>query len=103
MSIKSLFASVAVSLLATGPALAQADAPKPPAESYPVHADAQRKEGVPKGTVTQMPKFADSKVYPGTERDWWVYVPAQYDEKSPACLMVFQDGSGFMGEKGDWR
>jgi enterochelin esterase family protein len=86
----------------TGSAFGQAAAPKP-AESYPVHADAQRKEGVPKGTLTQMPRFTDSKIYPNTERDWWVYVPAQYDGKTPACLMVFQDGSGFIGEKGEYK
>ena len=88
--------------LSAGPAAAQ-QTPKPPAESYHVHPDAQRKEGVPQGKVTQMPKWTDSKVYPGTERDWWVYVPAQYDGKTPACLMVFQDGSGPVNEKGETR
>ncbi|MDQ3813815.1 MAG: alpha/beta hydrolase-fold protein, partial [Armatimonadota bacterium] len=48
---------------------------------------------VPKGTVTQQPKWK-SNVFPGTERDWWVYVPAQYKPDSPACVMVFQDGGG---------
>jgi len=46
---------------------------------------------VPKGTVTQMPKW-ESKIYEGTTRDWWIYVPAQYKPENPACLMVFQDG-----------
>jgi enterochelin esterase family protein len=50
-----------------------------------------------------MPKFADSKIYPGTERDWWIYVPAQYDGKTPAALMVFQDGHGPVNEKGNFR
>ena len=30
----------------------------------------------------------------GTTRDWWVYVPAQYKDGEPACVMVFQDGGG---------
>jgi enterochelin esterase-like enzyme len=47
----------------------------------------------PRGTVTQMPRLR-SKVFEGTERDWWVYVPAQYKSESPACVMVFQDGQG---------
>jgi enterochelin esterase family protein len=94
--------SLAVGLLA-GPAAAQQPAPKPPAESYPAHPDAQRKEGVPRGKVTQMPKWTDSKVFPNTERDWWVYVPAQYDGQTPAALMVFQDGSGPVNEKGETR
>ena len=33
-----------------------------------------------------------SNIYPGTERNYWVYVPAQYDASKPACLMVVQDG-----------
>ena len=33
-----------------------------------------------------------AKVFPDTVRDWWVYVPAQYDGTKPACVMVFQDG-----------
>ena len=104
--IRSL-ASAALTLgLLCGVAVAQnapQPAAKPPVESYPTHADAQRKEGVPQGKVIQMPKFADSKIYPGTERDWWIYVPSQYDGKTPACLMVFQDGAGPVGEKGDFR
>jgi enterochelin esterase family protein len=44
-----------------------------------------------------------SQVFEGTERDYWVYVPAQYDPAGPPCLMVFQDGGGYVGEKGAWR
>ncbi len=66
---------------------------------YPVDPASVRKEGVPAGKVTQG-KFAASKVYPGTERDYWIYVPAQYDAAKPACLMVFNDGGGYVGEKG---
>jgi len=33
-----------------------------------------------------------SKIYPGTERNYWVYVPKQYDASKPACVMVVQDG-----------
>jgi enterochelin esterase-like enzyme len=33
-----------------------------------------------------------SKIYPGTVRNYWVYVPKQYDAAKPACLMVVQDG-----------
>lgn len=61
---------------------------------YPVDEDAQKQEGVPTGTVTQG-HFAASSIYPGTERDYWVYVPAQYDAARPAALMVFQDGRGY--------
>lgn len=64
--------------------------------------DSQRREGVPKGEVTQG-RFESSDVYPGTVRDYWVYVPKQYDGKSPAAVMVFQDGRGYVNEKGHSR
>ncbi|MCU0705798.1 MAG: SMP-30/gluconolactonase/LRE family protein [Fimbriiglobus sp.] len=44
-------------------------------------------------------KFADSKIFPGTTRDYTVYVPAQYDGKTPACLWVNQDGVQFNAPK----
>lgn len=66
------------------------------------HPDAVAKDDVPKGKVEQMPAFESSKTFPGTTRDWWVYVPAQYDANKPAALMVFQDGQNMMG-KWRWR
>lgn len=36
--------------------------------------------------------FQGSQIFPGTERDYWIYLPDQYDPATPACLMVFQDG-----------
>jgi len=74
----------------------------PAADDYAYTPDSFPKPGVPKGKVTQF-RWKDSKVYEGTERDCWVYVPAQYDGKTPACLMVFQDGGGFVSEKGAFR
>jgi enterochelin esterase-like enzyme/sugar lactone lactonase YvrE len=44
-----------------------------------------------------------STIFPGTVRDYWVYVPAQYRADRPACVMVFQDGGGFLDERGRWR
>ncbi|TWT89522.1 alpha/beta hydrolase-fold protein [Neorhodopirellula pilleata] len=66
------------------------------------HPDALPNPDVPAGTVTKMPELK-SKVFPGTTRDWWVYVPAQYDASKPAALMVFQDGQRFQDAKGPWR
>lgn len=43
------------------------------------------------------------QIYPGTVRDYWVYVPAQYDGKTPACVMVFQDGRSYVDKKGPFR
>lgn len=62
-------------------------------EVYTVHPDSVEKPDVPRGKLTQMPKW-ESKVFPDTTRDWWVYVPAQYKPENPACVMVWQDGAG---------
>jgi sugar lactone lactonase YvrE len=53
--------------------------------------DSQTQPGVPVGDVTKA-EFAESKVYPGTWREYWVYVPKQLDRSKPAPVMVFQDG-----------
>jgi enterochelin esterase family protein len=62
-------------------------------EVYTTPTEAREQPGVPKGTVKQMPAW-ESKIFAGTKRDWWVYVPAQYRPESPAAVMVFQDGAG---------
>src|SRR4051812_4303623 len=49
------------------------------------------KAAVPKGDVMKF-AFDKSKVFPGTVRDFWVYVPKQYDPAKPACVHVNQDG-----------
>lgn len=46
---------------------------------------------VPRGEVTKY-TFDQSKVFPGTVREYWVYVPKQYDPAKPACVHVNQDG-----------
>jgi sugar lactone lactonase YvrE/enterochelin esterase-like enzyme len=53
-------------------------------------AQAQEK-AVPKGEVTKH-SFENSKIFPGTYRDYWIYVPQQYDPAKPACVFVCQDG-----------
>lgn len=72
-----------------------------PGQEYVLGPDSQRQPGVPKGAVTQH-KWT-SKIFPGTVRDYWVYVPAQYDASKPAAVMIFQDGGGFAREEGAWR
>ena len=70
-------------------------------EDYPLGPDSQRQPGVPQGTVTHY--TWTSKVFPGTVRDYWVYVPAQYLAEKPACVMVFEDGKGYISEDGRAR
>lgn len=60
-------------------------------EVYTAPPESKKQPGVPEGKLIQMPKW-ESKIFAGTTRDWWVYVPAQYKAESPACVMVFQDG-----------
>ncbi|MBI1371485.1 MAG: esterase family protein [Phycisphaera sp.] len=71
-------------------------------EPYQLGPDSQRQDGVPQGKVTQS-KFVSEKAYPGVEHDMWIYVPAQYDGTKPACVMIFQDGGGYVSEKGHSR
>lgn len=43
------------------------------------------------------------EAYPGTVRDYWVYVPAAYRPDQPASLMVFNDGKSYHSEQGAFR
>lgn len=70
-------------------------------QEYKLGPDSQRRSGVPQGVVTQY--SWTSKIFPGTVRDYWVYVPAQYKPDKPACVMIFQDGASVIKEDGDWR
>ena len=38
--------------------------------------------------------ITNSKIYPGAENNFQVYVPAQYDPARPACLLLKLDGMG---------
>ena len=71
-------------------------------ETFELGPDSHRQPGVPRGEVIQL-RWADSQVFPDTERDWWIYVPAQYDDETPAALMVFQDGRWYVDETAEVR
>ena len=56
--------------------------------------------GVARGTLS--PKHVHvSQIYDGMKSDYWVYVPAQYDPKVPAALMVFTDGQSYTRREGN--
>jgi gluconolactonase len=61
-------------------------------DDYKLGPDSLPQAGVPKGDITRY--SITSKVFPGTKRDYSVYVPKQYDPAKPACIMFFQDGGG---------
>lgn len=63
----------------------------PAQESPRLGPDSRRQPNVPQGEV-HGPFEWTSTIYPGTVRDYWVYVPAQYEADEPACVMVLQDG-----------
>jgi hypothetical protein len=71
------------------------------ADDYKLGPDSQEHPDVPHGKVTK--HSWTSTIFPGTVRDYWVYVPAQYDAKQPACIMVFQDGAAYVNPKGQFR
>jgi sugar lactone lactonase YvrE/enterochelin esterase-like enzyme len=73
------------SCFAIAAALAQAP------DDYPAGPDSKPQPGVPKGEVLKF-SFDRSKIFPGTYRDYSVYVPAQYTPDKAACLYVNQDG-----------
>src|SRR5262252_6659033 len=73
--------------------------PAPAADDYTYGPDSSAHDGVPKGKVTSF-KWDKSKVFEGTDRDCWLYVPAQYDGTTPACVMVFQDGGNYVHVEG---
>ena len=49
---------------------------------------------VPKGEVTRH-VFDQSRIFPGTVRDYWIYIPRQYDPARPACVYIDQDNVQF--------
>lgn len=59
--------------------------------TYPVDSASIEHAGVPKGEIIKL-SFSSSKIFPGTWREYWIYVPAQYKPNEPACVYVNQDG-----------
>ena len=71
---------------------------------YVLGPDSQVDPAVPHGSVLQQAFNAGThSVFPGTSRDYWIYVPRQYTGDKPAALMVFQDGGGYLSPTGQWR
>jgi enterochelin esterase-like enzyme len=76
--------------------------PPNPDAHYQLGPDSLEREGVAKGEV-RGPFTLPSQAYPGTQHTYWMYVPAQYDPKVPASLMIFNDGQAFKNMEGDLR
>jgi hypothetical protein len=69
---------------------------------YPVSAEALPQDGIPKGRLEGPFEFR-SKIIEGTVRRYWIFVPAQYNSKRPANVLVFQDGQRAINPTGPLR
>jgi enterochelin esterase family protein len=67
---------------------------------YPLGPDSMQHPGVPAGVLSDKLSITSS-IYDGMVSDYWIYVPAQYDAKVPAALMVFQDGGNYIKRDGN--
>ena len=74
----------------------------PTDDAYALGPDSLPHDGVPHGKIIG-PLTLASQGFTNTTRNYWIYVPAQYDPKTPACLMIFQDGHAFVGLNGEYR
>jgi len=68
---------------------------------YALGPDSQLRDDVPKGRLIEK-SCVSTIVYPGTERKYWIYVPAQYDPALPVNVMIFQDGASYISLR-DYR
>ncbi|MFP3579325.1 hypothetical protein SB659_07000 [Arthrobacter sp. SIMBA_036] len=65
---------------------------------YSLGPDSERQPGAPRGKLTKG-RHTGRSVYPGVERDYYVYVPAQYTPDEPAALAIFQDANLYLAPK----
>ena len=82
--------------------LAAAAAPARAPGDYPLTPDSLVQPGVAQGRL-EGPFEWTSKVFAGTVRRYWVYVPAGYDPRRPPNLLVFQDGQRATNPNGPLR
>ena len=61
--------------------------------------DCYPQAGVPQGKLSEK-LVHQSHIYEGMVCDYWIYVPAQYDPRKPAALMVWQDGQNHIHRDG---
>ncbi|MCA9194341.1 MAG: gluconolactonase [Planctomycetales bacterium] len=87
-----------LSILALG-LIANLPAAQNDEETYELPPESSVQHGVPVGRV-EGPFDLASQVFPGTERKYWIYIPAQYDAEKPTPVMIVQDG---LNRAQDWR
>lgn len=70
--------------------------------AFPLPPDSLPQPGVPAGRLDAF-TWNDSRIFPGTVRDYWVYTPAGHDVAQPACVMVVNDGLAHHQPERRWR
>jgi len=78
----------------------EASARKP--GDYPLTADSLIHSDVPHGRLDGPFEFR-SQFFPRTVRRYWIFVPAQYDGRNSASVLVFQDGQRATNPQGSLR
>jgi sugar lactone lactonase YvrE/enterochelin esterase-like enzyme len=93
LMVNHVLKSIAFCLFLASSLVAQTPAPSPTPtnDNYQPGPDSKVQAGVPKGEVLKF-TFDKSQIFPGTTRDYWVYVPSQYKADKPACVFIMQDG-----------
>jgi gluconolactonase len=62
-------------------------------DEFPLTEESKPQPNVPKGQmIKDIYPAQDGSVFPGTEREYQIYLPANLDTTKPAPFMVFQDG-----------
>ncbi|MBP6506665.1 MAG: SMP-30/gluconolactonase/LRE family protein [Opitutaceae bacterium] len=69
---------------------------------FPLGPDSLPQPGVPAGCLAKH-TLAASRIYPGTVRDYWIYIPVQYDPARAAAVMIVQDGWDHIRTERRWR
>ncbi len=60
-------------------------------------------KAVARGDLTRHTEWTQSRIYPKTARDIFVYTPPELDKSRPAALIVFNDGFLYVSGKGPVR
>jgi len=71
-------------------------------DKYELGVNSNTYEGIPRGTVSKH-IWESTKVYPNTIRDYYIYVPQQYNADHATALMIFQDGHAYVDKNGHFR
>ena len=69
---------------------------------YPLTAESLANPAIAHGQLLGPFEF-QSKIFKGTVRRYWIYVPVGYDAAKPANLLVFQDGQRASNPNGSLR